>query len=64
MPGMVRVALALVLLAIAGLCAFLAVAAREALPGSWWAFWLLYGVVGGGCLLGALWLLWPRRART
>jgi len=64
MPTAARVAGSLILLVLALVCAFLSVAAREAPPEAWWAFWLLYGVVGGASALGAVALLWPRRRRA
>jgi len=60
----VRLASVVVLLMIVCACAFLAVAAREAPPDSWWAFWSLYGAVGLACLVGAVWLLWPKRSKV
>jgi len=57
MPIAVRIAGAVLLLSVAGICAYLAVAAREAPPESWWAFWLIYGLVGIASGFGAIRLL-------
>jgi hypothetical protein len=57
----VRFAAAAVLLLIVAGCAYLALAAREAPPESWWAYWYIYALVGVPALWGAGRLLWPKR---
>ena len=48
-----RVLFALVLLAIAGACLVLSIAASELPRESRWAFRVIYGIVGLACLSGA-----------
>jgi len=60
----VRRLLALVLLLVVAACVYLAIAVPEAPADSWWAFWLIYAIVGLLCLVGAGWLLLPKRPRS
>jgi hypothetical protein len=60
MPKFGRKTLAVVLLLVAAGCVFQAVAAGE-FPEAQWAYVLIDGVVGLASLLGAGWLLGPRR---
>jgi hypothetical protein len=60
----VRRLLALVLLVVVAACVYLAIAVPEAPSDSRQAFWLIYSLVGLLCLLGAGWLLLPKRPRS
>jgi hypothetical protein len=61
-PGILRSLSSIVLILIAAACVYLSFAAMEAPRDTWWKFWMIYGVVGLSCLLGAGWLLRVRRA--
>jgi hypothetical protein len=56
-----RFAIASFLLAVLGFSALVAVAAREAPPDSWWAYWVIAGAVGITSLLGAARVVWVGR---
>ena len=57
----VRILFALVLLGIAGFCGFGLLATFEPLDQNVIAFRIGYGAIGIASLLGAGWLVWPRR---
>ncbi len=62
MTVIVRLLLALVLLALVAFCAFGFLATFEPLDRSTQVTWrLIHGFGGGLCLLGAGWLAWPRK---
>jgi hypothetical protein len=56
-----RIVSAVVLLLVATFCVYQAIAAQES--GAQLAYWLIDGVVGLACVVGASWLLWPKRLR-
>jgi hypothetical protein len=62
MSSTVRKIVGVVLLLLAGGCAYLAVAAREAPADARVAHWTLYGAAGVACLVAAAWLLRPNRS--
>jgi len=54
-----RIVGAAVLIVMAVMSVFLSIAAREAPADTWWAFWYIYGLVAGACMVGVYVLLWP-----
>jgi hypothetical protein len=63
MTSRIRTFVSIILLLIVAGCVYLSLAAKEAPREQWWASWTIYAIVGFSCLIGAVWLHWPRRAR-
>jgi hypothetical protein len=61
MDRLTRAVFVLFLLGVVVACGNQALAAREAPPNSWWAYWLLDGAVAAVSLLGVVWLARPTR---
>jgi len=64
MPIIARILILVFLLLIAAGCVYQAVAAREAPRDQWPTYWMIDAALGIPCLLGAGWLVWPRRTRA
>jgi hypothetical protein len=64
-PGTIRALVSVGLALIAAICVLLSIAAIDFRPPEiQWTFWTIDAVVGLSCLLGAGWLLRPRRTRA
>jgi hypothetical protein len=61
MAKYVRILLALVLLGIAAFCGFGLLATFEPTDQNVIAFRIGYGAIGIASILGAVWLVWPKR---
>jgi len=59
MSTILRLTGSVVLIMMAAVCVFLAIAARETPPDAGWGFWYVYGGISFACMMGVYWMLWP-----